>query len=89
MDDIGKQTFQSFESADGAPEVAPEQAAADLAQMEEVMLTKRNQTWIAVIEAAAARGPVVAAFGALHLSGQTGIAQLLSENGWQLTALQP
>lgn len=75
--------------AEDQGDVSPEQAAADLAQMEEVMLTKRNQTWIAVIEAAAARGPVVAAFGALHLSGQTGIAQLLSENGWQLTALQP
>lgn len=71
------------------PDMTPEQAAADLAQMEEVVLTKRNQTWITVIEAAAARGPVVAAFGALHLSGQTGIAQLLSEGGWELTALQP
>ncbi len=75
--------------AEDQPDMTPEQAAADLAQMEDVMLTKRNQTWITVIEAAAARGPVVAAFGALHLSGRTGIAQLLSEGGWELTALQP
>lgn len=65
----------------------PAKTEADLALMEEAMVTRRNQAWIPVIEAAAARGPVLAAFGALHLPGRLGIPNLLAERGWTLTPL--
>lgn len=69
------------------PGITPEQAEADLALMEEAMMNTRNRNWIPVIEAAAARGPVLAAFGALHLSGRDGVANLLAQNGWVLSPL--
>ena len=34
-------------------------------------MTDRNRAWIPVIEARRQDGPVLAAFGALHLSGET------------------
>lgn len=60
---------------------------ADLDLMEQAMVTSRNQNWIPVIEEAAARGPVFAAFGALHLPGRFGIPTLLAQRGWTLTPL--
>lgn len=62
---------------------------AELALMEEVMMARRNRAWIPVIEAAAARGPAVVAFGALHLSGEAGVLNLLAQNGWQVQPLAP
>ena len=58
---------------------------AELALMENAMMTTRNRNWIPVIEEAAAQGPVVVAFGALHMSGEDGVANLMSERGWTLT----
>lgn len=58
-------------------------------RMEEVLISSRNRTWIAAIEAAAAQGPVMAAFGALHLSGEAGVLNLLARNGWTITPLDP
>jgi uncharacterized protein YbaP (TraB family) len=69
------------------PGYTPERADAEFAQMEAVLMTERNQSWIPVIEEAAAHGPIVAAFGALHLAGETGVLNLLAENGWQLEQL--
>jgi uncharacterized protein YbaP (TraB family) len=62
---------------------------AGLALIEDVMMTRRNRAWIPVIEAAAARGPAVVAFGALHLSGETGVLNLLAAAGWTITPLRP
>ncbi|MFZ0097616.1 MAG: TraB/GumN family protein, partial [Gemmobacter sp.] len=69
------------------PGYTPERADAEFAQMEAVLMTERNRSWIPVIEEAAAKGPVVAAFGALHLAGETGVLNLLTERGWQLERL--
>ena len=66
------------------PGVPPEKVEADFAQMEQRLMTDRNTAWIPVIEAAAKEGRVVAAFGALHLSGETGVLKLLEEAGWTL-----
>ena len=69
------------------PGYTPEQVEADLAKMEQALLITRNQNWIPVIESAAANGPVLAAFGALHLPGDHGIPHLLQQQGWTLTRL--
>jgi uncharacterized protein YbaP (TraB family) len=55
--------------------------------MEASLMTERNRAWIPVIEAAAAEGPVLAAFGALHLSGNDGVLALLERRGFTLERL--
>ncbi len=69
------------------PEYPVERAMADFDRMEEVLMSGRNRNWIPVIEAAAEDGPVVAAFGALHLSGEEGVLNLLAKDGWTLERL--
>jgi uncharacterized protein len=71
------------------PGYTPEQVDADLAKMEQALLVTRNQGWIPIIEQAATSGPVVAAFGALHLPGEYGIPYLMQQNGWSLSPLSP
>lgn len=69
------------------PGYTPEQVEADLARMEQALLIERNAAWIPVIETAAANGPVVVAFGALHLPGRTGVLALLEQAGFTITRL--
>lgn len=69
------------------PGYTPEKVAQEFASMEEVMMAQRNRGWIPVIEAAAADGPVLAAFGALHLAGDEGVLQLLQEAGFTVERL--
>lgn len=69
------------------PGYTPEQAARDFGGMEDVLMTARNRAWIPVLEEAAAKGPVFAAFGALHLSGETGVLALLAAQGFALERL--
>ncbi|MEZ5796061.1 MAG: TraB/GumN family protein [Paracoccaceae bacterium] len=67
------------------------QVDAEMARMEEVLMAGRNRGWIPVIEAAAAEAPadapLVAAFGALHLSGDEGVLNLLAGRGWTITQI--
>ena len=65
----------------------PEQVDSDFAEMEKALMSDRNQAWIPVIEAAAAKGPVFAGFGALHLSGEKGVLNLLAQDGYTITQL--
>lgn len=67
------------------------QAEADrqLALIEEALINRRNRAWLPVITAAAAKGPVVAAFGALHLSGEQGVLNLLVGDGWTVLPVAP
>lgn len=69
------------------PGYTPEEVDAEMALLEEAMMVRRNRSWIPVIEANTQRGPVVAAFGALHLSGKDGVLNLLAQNGWTLAPL--
>lgn len=69
------------------PGQTPAQVAAEFATMEEVMIAARNRAWVPVIEAAAAEGPVLAAFGALHLSGEEGVLNLLTRAGFTVAPL--
>ena len=63
------------------------QVDAEFARMEQLLMVSRNQAWIAVITKAAADGPVFAAFGALHLSGENGVLNLLQNEGFTLEQL--
>ncbi|HSF65434.1 MAG TPA: TraB/GumN family protein [Paracoccaceae bacterium] len=69
------------------PGATPEKVAAEFAQMDGALMVSRNRAWIPVIEQAAQSGPVVAAFGALHLSGEDGVLALLSRAGWTVDRL--
>ncbi len=63
------------------------QVDAEFARMEQLLMVSRNQAWIPVITKAAADGPVFAAFGALHLSGENGVLNLLQNEGFTLEQL--
>ena len=69
------------------PGYSPETINAEFSRMEEALMSRRNRSWIPVIEAAANQGPVFAAFGALHLSGQDGVLALLEREGFALERL--
>ncbi len=69
------------------PGYTPEQADAEYARIEELLMSARNRAWIPVIEATTATGPTFAAFGALHLAGQDGVLALLSRAGWTVEPL--
>jgi uncharacterized protein YbaP (TraB family) len=69
------------------PDYTSERVEAEFATMEAAMMTTRNRSWIPVITKAAANGPVLVAFGALHLSGQAGVLNLLAQEGWQIERL--
>jgi uncharacterized protein len=75
------------EQALGLPDYTPERVAEEFAMMEERLINARNRAWIPVLEAAAAEGPVFAAFGALHLAGDEGVLNLLAQQGWVLERL--
>lgn len=60
----------------------------DFALMEDKLMSARNRGWIPVIEAALADGPALAAFGALHLSGEDGVLALLERAGFALERLE-
>lgn len=69
------------------PDATPEKVDAEFAQMDAALMVTRNAGWIPVIEQAADSGPVVAAFGALHLSGDKGVLALMEGAGWTLERL--
>lgn len=66
-----------------------DQADQQIAQLEEAMISRRNRAWMPIITAAAAQGPVVVAFGALHLAGRAGVLNLLAADGWTVLPLVP
>lgn len=69
------------------PGYTRDQIDADFARMEEVLMNARNRAWIPVLTEAAAQGPVFTAFGALHLSGEEGVLNLLQQEGFTLQEL--
>jgi uncharacterized protein YbaP (TraB family) len=75
-----------LQALDASP-LPPEQVEAGFDRMEDLLILARNRAWIPVITAATDRGPVLAAFGALHLSGRDGVLDLLARDGWALERL--
>jgi hypothetical protein len=69
------------------PGYTRDQVDAEFARMEELLMNARNRAWIPVLTEAAAEGPVFAAFGALHLSGEEGVLNLLQAEGFTLEEL--
>ena len=69
------------------PGYTPEQVEKDFAAMELSLMKTRNKSWIPVITAASAKGPVLVAFGALHLSGGEGVLNLLADQGYKIERL--
>ena len=69
------------------PGFAPDEVRRQFDLMDDVLMTRRNRAWIPVLTAAADRGPVVAAFGALHLPGNEGVLALLQAQGWRIERL--
>ncbi len=70
-----------------SPGYTKEQVDAEFARMEETLIAGRNRTWIPVLAAAVAEGPVFAAFGALHLPGPEGVLALLEAEGFTIEAM--
>lgn len=69
------------------PGYTREQIDAEFLRMEELLMNSRNRLWIPVLTEAAAQGPVFTAFGALHLSGEEGVLNLLQAEGFTLEEL--
>jgi uncharacterized protein len=69
------------------PGYTPERVNREMAEMETALVSNRNLKWIPVIEAAAKQGPVLVGFGALHLSGEKGVLNLLAADGYTITRL--
>ncbi|MGV8987571.1 MAG: TraB/GumN family protein [Cypionkella sp.] len=69
------------------PGMTSAEADRQTALVDDTMLAKRNAAWIAKLEQAAETGPALAAFGALHLSGEVGVLNLLAQRGWTITPL--
>ncbi len=69
------------------PGYSPEKVDQDFATMEDSLMKARNRSWIPVIESAATKGPVLVAFGALHLSGGEGVLNLLANRGYKIERL--
>lgn len=69
------------------PGYTQERVNAEFGRMEELLMAGRNRNWIPVLAKAAAEGPVFAAFGALHLSGEDGVLNLLQKVGFELEEL--
>lgn len=77
--------FTLFE-AQNAPGFDPTETQALYDLMEDILMTRRNIAWIPVLETAAQRhGKVLAAFGALHLPGTSGVLALLEARGWKIS----
>ena len=70
------------------PGYTPERIEAEFARVEELLMSARNRAWIPVLTEAASQGPVFAAFGALHLSGEAGVLALLQNEGFDIEPLK-
>lgn len=80
--------FTAWEAA-RLPGLSADEARRQQDLMERHLITDRNRAWVPVIEQAAMQGPVLAAFGALHLSGEEGVLNLLAQRGWTVEPFAP
>ena len=78
--------FTGWETAH-LPGMTPSEAQRQQNLMERLVITGRNRAWVPKIEKAAQDGPVLSAFGALHLPGAGGVLNLLVQDGWTVELL--
>jgi uncharacterized protein len=58
---------------------------ADIPEVEEALLVKRNKNWIAKLEAMAKTGkPHLVVVGAAHLAGPDSVIKMLRDRGWKI-----
>ena len=76
-----------YSRAEATKTLGPERGAEVFAAFAERLLVNRNLAWLAILEPALAEGNVFAAFGAMHLVGETGIVELLRTRGYTVTRL--
>jgi uncharacterized protein YbaP (TraB family) len=57
------------------------------AQFAAALIDARNRAWMDVLVPQLELGGVFAAFGALHLPGETGVIELLRARGFEVTRL--
>ncbi|MBN2683369.1 MAG: TraB/GumN family protein [Bacteroidales bacterium] len=57
---------------------------SELMEFEDVLLIKRNEKWIPLIEQYAKEKPCFFAVGALHLPGKNGVIKLLRDKGYKV-----
>ncbi|MFQ6549255.1 TraB/GumN family protein [Aestuariibius sp. 2305UL40-4] len=86
------ETARIWETSKRAARTLPNLSAAEiealLDQTEDLLITRRNEAWIPVIEnAARGRRHIAVAAGALHLPGEQGVLNLLARRGWTITSL--
>ena len=63
--------------------LSEEEAAAQMAETQELLLDRRNRNWIPVIEEATEdHDNIIVAVGAAHLPGENGVIALLEQTGW-------
>lgn len=69
--------------------MSPEDAAAQMAETQDLLLDRRNQNWIPVIDSAAkTHDTIIIAVGAAHLPGELGLIALLDAQGWSVERFQ-
>lgn len=87
-EDVGRLWEMGRIALQDAPGIAPAEAQAMFAEMEDLLLITRNRNWIPVItEATETHDDIVVAVGAAHLIGNDGILQLLENEGWTVSRL--
>jgi uncharacterized protein YbaP (TraB family) len=77
----------TLDQARRMPGADPAVIAEQFVMVETHLMNARNRNWIPVILHAAQDGPVLAAFGALHLSGEQGVLALLAAEGFAIEPL--
>lgn len=75
----------SLAQAELTADVSPEELDAQIAKIEELLLTRRNRAWMEPILASDTDD--VIAVGALHLPGEDGLLALLEVEGFTITRL--
>ncbi|MEJ8562064.1 TraB/GumN family protein [Yoonia sp. GPGPB17] len=87
-EDIGRLWEMSRIALSDVPDLDPAEATAMFDEMEESLLNTRNRNWIPVIaEASETHDDIVVAVGAGHLIGESGVLQLLENEGWAITRI--
>ena len=76
-----------FSRTEAEKSLGPERSAEVFAAFAENLLVMRNRAWMDILGPALADGNVFAAFGAMHLVGETGIVELLRGQGYTVTRL--